>query len=570
MMHEADARVACEGAYRVRWRSLRVSPCRTHHVDEQQQPAYDERFDEVLKFHPPGLAPVLRSGESWHVGSDGTAAYARRFLSAFGFYEGLAAVAGPDGWHHIGVDGLDVYDARHAWCGNFQQGRCLVRGHDGLYHHITPEGVAAYADRWRYAGDYRDGIAVAQAADGHSTHIGLDGDLLHGAWFVDLDVFHKGYARARDVDGWMHVDLQGRPAYGRRFHAVEPFYNGQARVERFDGALEVIGEDGTALLELRPARRSEFASLSADMVGFWRTQTLGAAVSLGVFESLPATASSVARRCRLTVDGARRLLRALGELGVVARRGDQWAPSARGELLRADHPLTLADAATEYAGPLSEMWRSLADALQSDTDWSPPDAFGEVARDEERRAGHHRMLRSYARHDYERVCEALELEGDEHVVDAGGGLGVLARSILTAHPCCEVTVLERPEVVAMKGSPTPRLRWRRGDLFEPWELEADAVLLSRVLHDWDDPDAIRILARARAALSRGGRVFIVEMLVPEEGVAGALCDLHLLMATGGRERSAEHFGRLLAAGGFDLVAVRRLPALPSVIEGKAV
>jgi hypothetical protein len=93
------------------------------------------------------------------------------------------------------------------------------------------------------------------------------------------------------------------------------------------------------------------------------------------------------------------------------------------------------------------------------------------------------------------------------------------------------------------------------------------VVLSRVLHDWDDAEAMQILSHARASLSGGGRLYIVEMLVPEESFAGALCDLHLLMATGGRERSAEHFARLLAAAGFELAAVRRLSALPSVIVG---
>lgn len=552
----------------MKWQTLRVASCGTHHVDEHGQPAYGERFDEVLKFHAPGLAPVQRAGDAWHVGSDGTPAYRRRFLRTFGFYEGLAAVVGPHGWHHIAADGEDAYDARHAWCGNFQQGRCAVRAHDHTYHHITADGSAAYTERWRYAGDYRDGIAVVQAADGHSTHVGLNGAMLHGAWFVDLDVFHKGFARARDEDGWMHIDLNGRPVYQRRFQAVEPFYNGQARVERFDGALEVIDEGGETLVELRPARRSEFASLSGDMVGFWRTQTIGAAVQLGVIEALPATEKEVAYRCGLHADGAQRLLRALGELNIAVREGDRWTLTSRGELLRADHSLTLADAAIEYAGPFTSMWARLPEALRLSSAWDAPDVFGEVARDVPRCAGHHRMLRSYARHDYVEVCRALELRGDEHVIDAGGGLGVLAQQIVDAHPSAEVTVLERPEVVAM-APPASRVRWRSGNLFEPWQIQADAVVLSRVLHDWDDAEALLVLRHARAALSRGGRIYVVEMLVPDESVAGALCDLHLLMATGGRERSAEHFGRLLSAAGFELTAVRRLPALPSVIVGVA-
>lgn len=303
----------------------------------------------------------------------------------------------------------------------------------------------------------------------------------------------------------MHVDRQGRSAYARRFQAVEPFYNGQARIERFDGGLEVISENGSCLVELRPARQSEFASLSSDMVGFWRTQTIACAVELGVIEVMPATELMVAERCRLRADLVPRLLRALGELGLTARLGEQWTLTARGELLRADHPLTLADAALEYAGPFTAMWGRLPDALRVNSAWRAPDVFSEVARDELRCMGHHRMLQTYARHDYAEICRALDLRGDERLIDAGGGLGVLAQLIVEAHPSVEVTVLERPEVVAMAPA-SPGTRWQSGSLFETWKIETDAVILSRVLHDWDDAEAIQILKHARSALSCGGRL----------------------------------------------------------------
>jgi len=236
------------------WRGLQIAACGTHHLDASRRPAYAARFEEVLKFHEPGLAPVRLGGLAWHVRSDGTAAYPRRFVRTFGFYEGLAAVVAADGWHHVTTEGNETYLRRHAWAGNFQYGRCPVRDFGGAYFHITPTGDDAYAQRWRYAGDYRDGIAVVQEEDGYSSHIGLDGSLVHGQWFVDLDVFHKGFARARDEDGWTHIDMHGRPGYARRFQAVEPFYNGQARVERFDGALEVIDQAGMRILELRAPR----------------------------------------------------------------------------------------------------------------------------------------------------------------------------------------------------------------------------------------------------------------------------------------------------------------------------
>ena len=238
------------------WQDSYVSPARTHHL-RGSTPLYEERFDEVLKFHAPGLAPVRRAVEAWHIRIDGLAAYGRRFRRTFGFYDRLAAVLANEGWHHIHPDGTDAYAARYEWCGNFQDGLCPVRESGDVYLHITPEGQPAYHARWRYAGDFRDGVGVVQADDGRSTHIDGRGELVHGAWFLDLGVFHKGFARARDDFGWTHVDRGGVPAYERRFASAEPFYNGQARVERFDGGLEVIDQQGHALTELRPTPHSE-------------------------------------------------------------------------------------------------------------------------------------------------------------------------------------------------------------------------------------------------------------------------------------------------------------------------
>ena len=235
------------------WQETVVAPHKTHHI-VRGQPLYDHRFDEVLKFHAPGLAPVRSGGQAWHITLTGESAYSRRFHRTFGYYENLAAVVGEDGWRHIRPDGVDAYQERYSWCGNFQGGRCPVRTTDGHYFHIDDCGRAVYAARWRYCGDYRDDIAVVQREDGRSTHIDRQGRFLHTAWFLDLDVFHKGYSRALDEHGWMHLDEQGRSIYSRRFAMVEPFYNGQARVETFDGALEVVSEEGITLFRLSDAR----------------------------------------------------------------------------------------------------------------------------------------------------------------------------------------------------------------------------------------------------------------------------------------------------------------------------
>lgn len=242
------------------WKRTTIASDGTHH-ELDGLPLYDERFEEVLPFHAPGRAPVRKEDRAWHIDASGCAVYERRFLRAFGFYEGRAAVTASDGWHHILPEGSDLYTERYAWCGNFQGGRCAAREPEGQYLHVDREGRPAYAQRWRYAGDFRHGVAVVQGPDGRSTHIDSHGRPVHGAWFLDLDVFHKGFARAQDEDGWMHIGRDGLPIYGQRFAMVEPFYNGQARVERLDGSLELIDEDGVTVLALREGLPARAATL---------------------------------------------------------------------------------------------------------------------------------------------------------------------------------------------------------------------------------------------------------------------------------------------------------------------
>lgn len=549
------------------WQQTRIAPETSHHI-LNGQPLYAARFDEVLSFHEPGLAAVRVGDQAWHINSAGFPAYAQRFDRTFGYYEGRAAVVQGNDWWHILPNGLDLYPDRYHWAGNFQGGFCTVHNGAGAYFHIDDNGRPAYQERWRYAGDFKDSLAVVQSDAGLSTHIKTDGTELHGRWFLDLDVFHKGYARARDASGWAHLDRKGCPCYARRFAMIEPFYNGQARVESFDGTLEVIDETGQTVTILRKSHKSPFSELSGKLVGYWKTKTIAAAVELGVFEVLGKTAEQITAHCLVSERRMLRLLRALQELQLVELDGEIWSATSQGCFLRREDPLTLADAAREYAGPLCSRWDSLAEALRSD-DWQPSvDIFKEVTMENERTAAHHRMLRSYARHDYTAIVPTLPISPGNVVIDAGGGTGTLARLVADALPTVSIQLLDHPQVLAL-AEPHPRITILGRDLFSNWETSADVVILARVLHDWDDERALLILRQAHAVLRSGGRVVIIEMMREEESSAGALCDLHLLSVTGGEERTEEAYINLLHRAGITVTEKAiRSSSLPSVLIGE--
>lgn len=276
------------------------------HITMAGQPAYARRFARTFGFYE-GLAAV----DSYVAGAgDGS----------------TPAGTGSDGWqpagswYHILPNGEPAYSPttascpsagttsspgsstfqpRWSWCGNFQHGRCPVRlAGSGHYTHIDASGMPRTGGPYAYAGDFREGFAVVQLLeDGLCRHVDREGRLLQceafggpsyisigsgkaGAQtsnraaqqlslsrlpgFLDLDVFHKGFARARDKGGWFFLRRDGSDACrGQRFAEIEPFYNGQALVRTLEGQRRIIADH--TLSGLSHGRHHDGASHSEAM-----------------------------------------------------------------------------------------------------------------------------------------------------------------------------------------------------------------------------------------------------------------------------------------------------------------
>jgi len=221
------------------WQNIRVSPCETFHL-YNGKPLYSQRYCHVMKYHNPGLASAKNDVHAFHVNIKGLPAYSNRFIETFGFYEYLAAVKNEEGWFHITPKGKAIYSTRYKWCGNFQEGFCPVKDQIGYYFHINSEGKKSYLEKYNYVGDFKEGIAVVCNELGLHTHI-------------DLDVFHKGFARAKNEEGWLHINKNGKPIYDELYLMIEPFYNGIARVETKYKELLLITQSGDKVCTLRKA-----------------------------------------------------------------------------------------------------------------------------------------------------------------------------------------------------------------------------------------------------------------------------------------------------------------------------
>lgn len=155
------------------------------------------------------------------------------------------------------------------------------------------------------------------------------------------------------------------------------------------------------------------------------------------------------------------------------------------------------------------------------------------------------------------VVDAFDFRSYRTVADIGGGRGHLLRAVLDVAPDTEGILFDLPEVIDSLDIEHPRMRATAGDFFKDALPTAEAYVLMEVLHDWPDEECVAILAATRRAASENSTLLIIEGVLPEDhkDPRAATLDLIMLTVTGGRERTATSFGKLLQRAGWGIKGV---------------
>jgi 3-hydroxy-5-methyl-1-naphthoate 3-O-methyltransferase len=150
------------------------------------------------------------------------------------------------------------------------------------------------------------------------------------------------------------------------------------------------------------------------------------------------------------------------------------------------------------------------------------------------------------------------------LLDIGGGSGVYAIAVTRAFPLARATVLEASPVdgIARRTISAAGLDGRidvvTADMFtDAWPADHDTHLFSNVLHDWNEADCRRLLAKSVAALPDGGRLLIHDMLLDDDKSGplwAAEYSVLLTTVTQGRLYSAAEIGGWLAELGLVIMA----------------
>jgi hypothetical protein len=312
--------------------------------------------------------------------------------------------------------------------------------------------------------------------------------------------------------------------------------------------------------------------------GIIAAQAIHVAAKLRISDLLadgPKTAAELAESCGAHAPTLERLLRALGALDMFAATPDgryQNTPSS--ETLRSDHPQSARGFALFL--PAAFLWRPLGELYESVRTGQPAfprifgaDFFNYLAVHPEDAALFDTVMTEGTAFTTPALLNAYDFSGFARLVDVGGGQGALLRDILSQAPALRGVLFDLPQVVAgassvLTGETAARCEIVGGSFFDSVPAGADAYLLARIIHDWRDEDAARILRNVHRAMRPDSVLLLVEALADSFTRPAGLMEL-LMLVLGGCERTEAEFRALLATSG--LSVTRIIPTeLSSVIE----
>jgi hypothetical protein len=324
------------------------------------------------------------------------------------------------------------------------------------------------------------------------------------------------------------------------------------------------------------------------ITGYWVSQLVFIAANLGLADLLakgPRKVEDLARKTGTNAPFLRRILRALASVGVFAETSDgRFKSTPLAATLKSDVPGSLRDFARMIVDDYNwDAWASLEDGVHT----------GKLAFDQVHGKPIFPYLRDHPEKDRIFSASMASLSGVENpeiaraydfgrfatLVDVGGAHGHLLATILKRHRKLRGVLFDQPQIVAAAAksgfisdrSVASRCEVEGGDFFAGVPEGAGGYVMKYIIHDWDDESAVKILRNCRKAMAPGGRVLVVEHVIPPGNGAnwGKLLDINMMALTGGKERGRDEFRALFASAGLKLARVIPTSTPLSVLEGVA-
>jgi hypothetical protein len=318
---------------------------------------------------------------------------------------------------------------------------------------------------------------------------------------------------------------------------------------------------------------------------FWGSKTLLSAVELGLFTELakgPLDTEALKARLGLHPRSARDFFDALVALRMLERRGSRYANTPETYLyLDRTKPSYVGGWLEMGNGRLYPFWGSLTEALRTGEPQNEAkrgeNFFAALYADPARLEAFLKAMTGVSMPAARAIAKQFPWGQYGTFVDIGTAQGGVPVQVALAHPHLSGGGMDLPvvrpifEAYARAQGLADRLRFYSGDFFHDPLPTADVLIMGHILHDWSLEEKRHLLAKAYAALPRGGALIVHEALIDDdrsENVFGLLMSLNMLIETpGGFDYTGADCIAWMREAGFREVRVEHLAGPDSMLVG---
>jgi hypothetical protein len=180
----------------------------------------------------------------------------------------------------------------------------------------------------------------------------------------------------------------------------------------------------------------------------------------------------------------------------------------------------------------------------------------------ERLDAYHKAMYEYAKDDYKPLTDLIDFSKHKSVMDVGGSYGAVLENIKKKNPSVECILFDLENVVEKAN--IPNIKKISGNFFDKIPFQSNAIILSRVLHDWDDERAIIILRNSFKALPVGGTLYVIENFAEKINDI-SLLSLSMTVICESYERTKSEYEKLITQANFKIIANTKLNNLQYIL-----
>lgn len=305
----------------------------------------------------------------------------------------------------------------------------------------------------------------------------------------------------------------------------------------------------------------------------WSYMAISTACELDLFELIECgktTIEHIKDRLKTTGDGIDNLISHLHKLSYIKKDGDQYELTEKGKLLTENNPERIKYSCLLWSKLHLDALQGLKKSILTGESYFTME-YGEtyfdlIKQDPREFLIYHKAMDEYARDDYEHIAQYIDLKGVQKVMDVGGGSGRLIKALQKTYPEKHFVLFDEPEVLDLFD--TSGIDAINGNFFEAIPETADLIILSRVLHDWNDKLASEIILNCKSCLPYEGRLLIIENCDDLTTTKHELLSLNMLAMCGSTERTSSEYIDLIVSKGFKFTSVKQLNSLQFILEFK--